>query len=868
MTSETSTSTSSITSRNTSINSNVTGIGGRGRGRNGNRGRGQDRNRQHNGNKPATAFKGHTIEMNGHVFECFHEGTKQGQFTKTLEALGEYIAKNIKNPGDMMSLTEELTTPTVTRPNALDDKEKADVLTYTIWLEEVSAYTKRLGIIRQNMKAVFAVIWGQCSESLKDKVKSLADYKSKVTEGDCVWLLTHIKAIMLQFEGQRSLFLSLADASRNLTVFRQNDLSLTSYKTEFENLVDVFEHYGGVIGSYPALISLIDQNITDKTERIRAARNQLIGMMFLSRADRRKYGALFADLENQYARGNDQYPKDLTESYGMLVNYKPLFPPKNKDPDRPTQNVNRNNNSNDSVSEMTGTTFLTAANISNTNTVPGTDGILHPDITCFACQLQGHYSPACPTATGIQHLQINETIPDMSNNAPEYHFTFTQKQAKPASIPNTWILLDSQSTVSVFNNSQFLHNIRASTHSLKVSTNGGTQVSTQIGDIMNFGTVWYNPSSLANILSLAEVRRKCRCVMDTAVEAAIHVHKKDGTIMSFKEFENGLYFYDVADCNENNYRNQVNSYSFILSVDSNKAQFHRREIEGADQARALYKTIGRPSQKCFEHILEKNLIRNCPVTVADAKRAVFLYGPDIGSLQGKLTRTPPEHVPTLATINLPESILEHHKDVTVSIDIFYVNKLLFFHSISRKLKIRTVSNITSRHKNTLLQETLQIVKLYESRGFNVVNIHADIEFECLRDDLLPINCDITPNDAHVSEVERSIRTIKERVRGDIHELPYKRLTRIMIVELVRRAVRCLNQFPAMDGVSSTISPFTMLTGKPNQDYNHMSLDFGTYLHVFEDNNPTNSTMTRSTGAIALNPTGNALGVFFYVPQNR
>jgi hypothetical protein len=34
-------------------------------------------------------LKGHTTEMHGHVFECFSEGTKQGQFTKTIEALGE-----------------------------------------------------------------------------------------------------------------------------------------------------------------------------------------------------------------------------------------------------------------------------------------------------------------------------------------------------------------------------------------------------------------------------------------------------------------------------------------------------------------------------------------------------------------------------------------------------------------------------------------------------------------------------------------------------------------------------------------------------------------------------------------------------------
>ena len=60
-------------------------------------------------------------------------------------------------------------------------------------------------------------------------------------------------------------------------------------------------------------------------------------------------------------------------------------------------------------------------------------------------------------------------------------------------IPDTWILLDSQSTVSIFRNAKFLRNIRNSRTKLVVDTNGGKQVSTMIGDLKNFGPVWYNP---------------------------------------------------------------------------------------------------------------------------------------------------------------------------------------------------------------------------------------------------------------------------------------------------------------------------------------------------------------------------------------
>ena len=100
----------------TGPNTAATTNSGRGRGREGGRGRGFGRGRGGRSNTARTSvsnFKGHTVEMNGHVFECFHEGAKQNQFTKTIEALGEYIAKNMKNPGDLLSLTKELKAPVV-----------------------------------------------------------------------------------------------------------------------------------------------------------------------------------------------------------------------------------------------------------------------------------------------------------------------------------------------------------------------------------------------------------------------------------------------------------------------------------------------------------------------------------------------------------------------------------------------------------------------------------------------------------------------------------------------------------------------------------------------------------------------------------
>jgi len=70
---------------------------GRGRGRYGGRCGGRSRS---NSTNRAPKFKGNTDGMNGHVFQSHNENASKNQFLKTVEALSEYINKNLE-PKDM-----------------------------------------------------------------------------------------------------------------------------------------------------------------------------------------------------------------------------------------------------------------------------------------------------------------------------------------------------------------------------------------------------------------------------------------------------------------------------------------------------------------------------------------------------------------------------------------------------------------------------------------------------------------------------------------------------------------------------------------------------------------------------------------------
>jgi hypothetical protein len=258
------------------------------------------------------------------------------------------------------------------------------------------------------------------------------------------------------------------------------------------------------------------------------------------------------------------------------------------------------------------------------------------------------------------------------------------------------------------------------------------------------------------------------------------------------------------------------------------------------------------------------LIRNCPVTPDDARRALKIYGPDIATLKGKTVKKQNRAIPNYQAVTIPAPIIAQYGKVRLFIDIFWVNGSPYFHTISEWIKFRTVAPINNRLRRTLLYETKAVINLYETRGFTITRVEGDREFSCIRNDFLPTPVNIADADDHVAEVERSIRTIKERTRCLIQGLPFKRIPRAIMRAAIENANKGLNQFPTKNGVSDTLSPLNIMTGRPNLDYNNMKIEFGAYAQVYEDGCPTHIVRARTTGAIALTPTGNAQGGYYFL----
>jgi hypothetical protein len=138
-------------------------------------------------------------------------------------------------------------------------------------------------------------------------------------------------------------------------------------------------------------------NIDNATKRLKIARDRTLALAFLKRANRCRFGTLWADLENQFSRGNDQYPTNLTAAYSLLVNFKP---PKRDQPRRNPRNQEP------AVKEEDGMTFVQAGEV-----IAGADGVTHTHVTCFRCEHKGHNANKCPTVPTPLSSKLKPLLP-------------------------------------------------------------------------------------------------------------------------------------------------------------------------------------------------------------------------------------------------------------------------------------------------------------------------------------------------------------------------------------------------------------------------------------------------------------------------
>ena len=230
------------------------------------------------------------------------------------------------------------------------------------------------------------------------------------------------------------------------------------------------------------------------------------------------------------------------------------------------------------------------------------------------------------------------------------------------------LLLDSCSTVNLITNKLYVHNIHKVNRRMHVRCNAGVRTTNTMGTLGKFPVpVWVDPPASANVLSLHTVQKFYHVHFDNHIRDGFTVTVPDGTKLEFNPIGHGLYALDGP---------RTNAWHLINMVADKKDLYTKRAYNAALQARKIQNIMMYPADRQLQDIASKNLLANLPIQANDVRVATDIFGSNIGALRGKTrTRNGPPVASGIAGV--PPEIKQRHSQVTLCIDIMFINKIPF-----------------------------------------------------------------------------------------------------------------------------------------------------------------------------------------------
>mmetsp|Transcript_21327 Transcript_21327/g.32629 ORF Transcript_21327/g.32629 Transcript_21327/m.32629 type:complete len:175 (+) Transcript_21327:65-589(+) len=134
--------------------------------------------------------EGKIEELRNFVFDN-SDGRGADRYIKTKEQIAHYVSKEMGKYGyDMEYVVESLKEPTLDKPDKLD--EDADDTDKEIWKHEYKEYVKRKSALAGNIRKLYTILWGQCSEWMQAELKGSDSFRMIQIKRDAIELLQHI----------------------------------------------------------------------------------------------------------------------------------------------------------------------------------------------------------------------------------------------------------------------------------------------------------------------------------------------------------------------------------------------------------------------------------------------------------------------------------------------------------------------------------------------------------------------------------------------------------------------------------------------------------------------------------------------------
>jgi hypothetical protein len=266
-------------------------------------------NKQKSGNKnqrqynehQSTQYEGSNPEIGGVLVLCNETFSKKVPFSVFQQKLKNHILTEFDYARDIIPIIDEFkdTLEQLNKEQLGDIPVKDKTSQVAIWMkqEEVKAHIKRINTLKNNKETLCGLIWGQCSNALKEIIKGDSDYTKKFKVYDCIWLLKKAKMITSGIDEKANKHKSLLDSITTLMTMKQGPYeSNNAYRTRLDSnaLTVILAGGQGVLCSYKLLNvsyeNATETEIDEEMERFKA-------MIMIRRADHARFGDLKKSLD-------------------------------------------------------------------------------------------------------------------------------------------------------------------------------------------------------------------------------------------------------------------------------------------------------------------------------------------------------------------------------------------------------------------------------------------------------------------------------------------------------------------------------------------------------------------------------------------
>jgi hypothetical protein len=280
-------------------------------------------------------------------------------------------------------------------------------------------------------------------------------------------------------------------------------------------------------------------------------------------------------------------------------------------------------------------------------------------------------------------------------------------------------------------------------------------------------------------------------------------------------------------------------YFCNYTIAEKEALYTKKEIERAKLVMEYQKRFGFPSLSTLKAALLRG-IDDSPILPVDVNNAIDIYTQNPSEIKGKMTH--------INQNSIRRNIVSMaSKDQELFLDIMFVNGVPFLVGISKPMNFVMGLYLKgfvdkARSGKSIKEGINKMVLEYSTRGYNVTKINFDNEGDQKELKTTDVLVDPKPPGQHVYEIERCIRTIKERVRSLESASSYP-LKGILLNYCVLYAINTLNLFNHSNA-PHTWAPVEQFFGFKLNLKRDFKVGFGDAIEAYDSNNSTPNSATR------------------------